>query len=367
MSHVWTYQCGSRRSIEYGSTVRVTTSCSSGFRYSISTSLWSSIAWVSVATRSSSSPTCGVGRLGQLERAERLLELRAHAVERRVRAGGDHRADELEREPDRARLERRQPRRAAERVAEELLVDVHLVAVQLGVDRVAAAAEVDEVEQRQVLLELLGGDREAVDELVRGDDRLALLAAGGEQVGEQRLQHAEALRARPARRGARRADRTRPRRPRRAGSAARLRARARAARAPSATRRRSSDGSSGTARPSWRRIQRASRLERGVLGDEDVALDAVPRAAVRALDPPGGVGRDLDLRLADDVAELPFGPAAVVLDVELGRQAEVALAPRREADVGADARDAERADVVPLEVVADHVPGAVLRQERDTG
>ena len=29
--------------------------------------------------------------------------------------------------------------------------------------------------------------------------------------------------------------------------------------------------------------------------------------AVRALDPPGGVGRDLDPRLADDVAELPLG------------------------------------------------------------
>ena len=153
-SQVWTYQCGSRRSIEYGSTVRVTTSCSSGFRYSSSTSLCPSIACVSVSTRPSSSPTCGVGRLREVERAERLLELRAHAVERRVRAGGDHRPDELEREPDRARLERRQPRRAAERVAEELLVDVHLVALQLGVDGVAAAAEVDEVEQREVLLEL---------------------------------------------------------------------------------------------------------------------------------------------------------------------------------------------------------------------
>ena len=57
---------------------------------------------------SSSSPACGAGRLRELERAEGLLELAAHAVERRVRAGGDHRADELEREPDRARLERRQ-------------------------------------------------------------------------------------------------------------------------------------------------------------------------------------------------------------------------------------------------------------------
>src|SRR6185503_13068903 len=87
--------------------------------------------------------------LRELELAERLLELPADAVERGVRAGRDHRADELEREPDRARLERRQPRRPAEGVAEELLLDLHLVVVQLGVDRVAAAAEVDEVQQRQ--------------------------------------------------------------------------------------------------------------------------------------------------------------------------------------------------------------------------
>ena len=72
-----------------------------------------SIARVSVATRSSSAPDVRRGRLGQVERAEGLLELRADAVERRVRAGGDHRADELERQPDRARLERRQARRRA--------------------------------------------------------------------------------------------------------------------------------------------------------------------------------------------------------------------------------------------------------------
>ena len=113
-----------------------------------------------------------VGREGlrQLERAERLLELGAHAIEWGVGAGRDHRPDELERKPNRARLERRQPWCAAERVSEELLVDVHLVAVQLGVDRVAAAAEVDQVEQREMLLELLRRNREAVDELVRRDD-----------------------------------------------------------------------------------------------------------------------------------------------------------------------------------------------------
>ncbi len=85
---------------------------------------------------------------------------------------------------------------------------------------------------------------------------------------------------------------------------------------------------------------------------------------VGALDPPGRIGGDVDLRVADDLAELPVGTAAVVLDVELRRQPEVALAAGCEPNVGADPRDAERADVVALEVVSDHVPGAVLRQQR---
>ena len=118
------------------------------------------------------------------------------------------------------------------------------------------------------------------------------------------------------------------------------------------------------ARPSCRRIQRASSGERCVLGDEDVLLEPVARPVVDALDPPGGVGRDLDPRLALHVAELPLGAAAVALDVELGRQPEIALAPRRKANVRADARDPERADVLALEVVADHVPRAVLGQQR---
>ncbi len=46
----------------------------------------------------------------QLEDAECLLELCTHPRERRVRSRSDHRADELKREPDCARLERRQPR-----------------------------------------------------------------------------------------------------------------------------------------------------------------------------------------------------------------------------------------------------------------
>ena len=165
------------------------------------------------------------GRLGELEGAERLLELRAYAVERGVRIRGDHRTDELERKPDRTRLERRQARRTAERVAEELLVDMNLVAVELCIDGVAAAAEVDEVQQRQVLLELLVRDREPLDELVRRDRRLAAFAARREQVGEQRLQDAEALRRHRAGEALDDGIRLVLRRPRPPASAAGLRAR----------------------------------------------------------------------------------------------------------------------------------------------
>src|SRR5439155_1212925 len=65
---------------------------------------------------------------------------------------------------------------------------------------------------------------------------------------------------------------------------------------------------------------------RGVLGDEDVAFHLVAGTAVGTLDPPRGVRRDLDARTTDDISELPFGAAAIVLDVELRRQPEVALA-----------------------------------------
>jgi hypothetical protein len=78
-------------------------------------------------------------------------------------------------------------------------------------------------------------------------------------------------------------------------------------------------------------------LERRVLGHEDAVLDAVPRACVLALNPPGGVGRDGDPGLAQGVPELPFGTAAELLDVEALGDAEVALAPGGEADLGADA------------------------------
>jgi hypothetical protein len=64
---------------------------------------------------------------------------------------------------------------------------------ELGVDGVAAAAEADEVEQLEVLLEGLGHEPVACRERYGGDPRARLVAAGIEQVGHQRLQHGEAL------------------------------------------------------------------------------------------------------------------------------------------------------------------------------
>src|SRR6266542_2280716 len=96
-----------------------------------------------------------LARLGEVELAEGLHELLAHLVDRGVRVRGDSGADEIQREVDRARLERRQPRRRAERVPVELLVDAYHAFVEFGVDRVAAAAEVDEIQQGEVIRELI--------------------------------------------------------------------------------------------------------------------------------------------------------------------------------------------------------------------
>ena len=133
------------------------------------------------------------GRLCEIELAERLLELAAHTIEWRMRVGGDRGAYELQREPDRPSLERRQPGRLAERVAPDFLVDPDLVSVELGVDGVTAAAEVDEIEQRKVLLQLVLGDVEALDELRRGNSRARRVAATLQEVGQQRLQDGETL------------------------------------------------------------------------------------------------------------------------------------------------------------------------------
>ena len=71
-----------------------------------------------------------------------------------------------------------------------------------------------------------------------------------------------------------------------------------------------------------------------------------------------------DARLADGVPDLPGARHAVRLYVEVGRQPEVALAPRREADVAADPGDAEGADGGAVEILADDVPDVLVEPER---
>ena len=82
----------------------------------------------------------------------------------------------------------------SESVAVELLVDVHLVTLERRVDGVTATAEVDEVQKLEVLLQLVLGDGEALDDLVSGDDGVVSFAARRQQVREQCLQDRELLR-----------------------------------------------------------------------------------------------------------------------------------------------------------------------------
>src|SRR5204862_4735348 len=93
--------------------------------------------------------------LGEVELSERLLELPADALEWRMRFGGDHRPDELEREPDCPCLEWREPRRAGVCISEQLFLDMHVPVLERGVHRVTAASEVDEVEELEMVVELV--------------------------------------------------------------------------------------------------------------------------------------------------------------------------------------------------------------------
>jgi len=108
---------------------------------------------------------------------------------------------------------------------------------------------------------------------------------------------------------------------------------------------------------------RRELLEARVLGEEAVAVEPAC-VAVGTLDPPGSVVTDLDARFADDVADLPRRSADEVVDPEVGWNPEVALAPCREPDVAANARDTELLDLASVvQVRADDVPDTEVRQQ----
>ena len=92
-------------------------------------------------------------------------------------------AEEVDRRDQRLRLQRQQPRRAGEVVAVGLGVDLDLVAEDFGVEDVGAAAEVDDVEQLDVLAQLLVGQFEPLAQL--GDlQPLALFRRFDQHPGE---------------------------------------------------------------------------------------------------------------------------------------------------------------------------------------
>ena len=195
-----------------------------------------------------------------------------------------------------------------------------------------------------MILELFARNVEAGRELVRVELGLAALAARVEEVGEQRLQDAEPLRG-----------------DRRCGAlgavgGARHGFHARELRRLALVRLANAAQALGTCHAQLVRLERdgtpilaqdpaRERLDVGVLGLEDSVRE---RAGLgqRPVHPPRRVTVDLDARHAGDRPVLPLLSDAVRVDVEVGRPAEVALAPGREADVAADPGDAEGTDGV---------------------
>ena len=160
-SHVWTYQFGSSRPNEYGSTSRVDGSESASFWYSISTSRSLAHAArerrdeVDLLGRRRAAPASARARTGRTSprascgRARGACARRPRSSGRRTRARAGSRAPRAA--SGAAPRGTCRPRAPCRRGPTPSL--------QLRVDRVAAAAEVDEVEQGEVLLELVGRDR----------------------------------------------------------------------------------------------------------------------------------------------------------------------------------------------------------------
>ena len=122
--------------------------------------------------------------------AERGDDLLAH---RRQRALGDVLADQVDRRDQRLGLDRQQPRRTRERVAVRLGVDLdRAVGVDLGVQHVRAGAEVDDVQHRDVLAQLLLGDLQRRADLGRASAAVPA-AAGLDQDARERHQPREPL------------------------------------------------------------------------------------------------------------------------------------------------------------------------------
>ena len=308
-----------------------------------------------VTACSSASVSCGFGRVGEGVGAERRLDLLAHRRERRVGLGRDQRRDDVERPQERLGLERREPGGPAERVAVELLVDVNVAVLGGAVDGVAAAAEVDEVQQVEALLELLRREPEPAPgarpprPAPRPRRRSGRAGRPGAPGGARTAPGATG----PGMRGAAAARAPRPRPAAGAAGTARGSPRVGVDHGLQVGGHGLDDrvGLDGVRAPAQREDPRRERREVGVgrreAGRAVGQLLELAVGAVAALDEPGGVGAHLDDGRPGLVGrELPRRPVAVGGHVEVGRDAEVALAAGRELDLAADARDAERAPAV---------------------
>ena len=248
-------------------------------------------------------------------------------------------------------------------VAVGLGVDLDLVALQFRVEDVGPAAEVDDVEQVDVLPELLLGDVQSLHDV--GDGEAGLALGGLDQHPGERHQAREALRP-----------------DRRVGATIR---------AGGARRRRNGPHHDGglevvavalreLLEPLGHLLGELGRIEhgrvltpvqhpgdhlaaRGVLGLEDPALAgrAVAAAGVAevavgaevALDQPCDPVLEEDLRRPLDLAELPLGLASVVAALEVLRRREVVLGLGGVGDLAADPREAEDPDRIALVGAAD--------------
>ncbi len=120
--------------------------------------------------------------------AERLDDLRAGGQQAGL---GQVVAEEVDGRNERLRLQRQQPRGLGEVVAVGVRVDLDPVADDLRVEDVGAAAEVDDVEDVEVLAQLVHRDVELAEHLL--GRQAALVAGGADQRAGEGDQAGEAL------------------------------------------------------------------------------------------------------------------------------------------------------------------------------
>src|SRR5215218_2336375 len=282
--------------------------------------------------------------------------------------------EQLDRRQQRPRLDRQQPRRAVERVGIRLGVDLDLPARQhLGVQHVRAAAEVDDVEHRDVLAQLLLRHLELIAD--RGRVELAAGAAGLDQDGGERDEAGEALRPDAGRVALARA----------VWAGAALRGAGGRARAGGDPHGRLAavqlDDAVQAPVQLLRQLRRAEHARMLLVADRPrehepgdrvrraehvpavVGLGQLAVAAEVALHVPGDAVRHPDLGRRARLAELPRDPVGVAPRVEVVGALEVVLRLRGVRDLAADAREPEHADVAPLVRVADEVELPALEQQ----